>query len=356
MELLSIQYEFLSRLLYDASDGVSFDILAQMELEAADRYKNFRQYFQLYNNVRGLMITKGGGNLSEADQKNLRASIGHPLLRTELNAQSLKAKYFFYLTWQYYYQSEGDSIHLYRITSKLMRFCEKQDKFMAQRPFQYVSAIYTHLQAAYDTGHMKEFTGHLEKLNKIELASAVQRNYRFAYYAYHHYLYSFYMNDTKQLKSLTTTYLKSRPELLKTIRKDFLMILDLNAMLVDLKSEDYSNLLDKVNAYLNNKEFNIRVDFTAKVMLLNIIAHLESRNHLLLENLIRNTQRFLVANKTLKSEQRVLKWLKQWVSEKMQSKLKVLKHKELLEEIASGAESDYPVFYSSLIGYVDSVK
>ncbi len=164
------------------------------------------------------------------------------------------------------------------------------------------------------------------------------------------------MNDIKQLKSLTATHLKTRPELLKTIRKDFLMILDLNAMLVDLKGADYSNLLDKVNAYLNNKEFNIRADFTAKVMALNIIAHLENGNHLLLENLIRNTQRFMAGNKTLKNEQRVLKWLKQWVNEKMQNKLRVPKHKELLDEVASGAESDYPVFYSGLRGYVESVE
>jgi hypothetical protein len=354
MELLGIKHEFLSRLIYDKGEGVTFDILVKEELETADKYKNFRLYFQLYNNIRQLMITKGGRTLTDAEQKNLRAHIGHPLLRTELNALSLKAKYFFYLTWQYYYQAEGDVTALYRTTTKLIKFCNNNKPFMLLRPFQHLSAIYTHLQAAYDTGNMQEFAAGIEQMKQIKLASNIQQQYRQAYVLYHAYLLAFSKGKVGELNDLNSAYAKQREVLYNTIRKDFIMILDLNAMMLKMQQGDWKQLAEMANNFLNDKHFSVRTDFTAKVTLLHILAQFEMKNELILEYLARNTASFIKKQSGLKHEARLLQWLKKHIDATLRKKIL---NKEITISVIEYLESiddDNPVYYKGWVQYIES--
>lgn len=356
MELLGIKHEFLSRLIYEKSEGVTFDILVKEELEAADKYKNFRLYFQLYNNIRQLMITKGGRSLTDAEQKNLRAHIGHPLLRSDLNANSLKAKYYFYLTWQYYYQAEGDTTSLYRTTSKLMRFCNSNKAFMLLRPFQHLSAIYTHLQAAYDTGNMQEFAPGIEQMKQITLASNIQQQYRQAYVLYHAYLLAFSKGKVGELNDLNTTYAKQREVLYNTIRKDFIMILDLNAMMVKMQQGEWKQLAEMANIFLNDKHFSVRTDFTAKVTLLHILAQFEMKNELILEYLARNTASFIKKQSGLKHEARLMQWLKKYIDTTLKKKPVNKENTALTMEYLESIDDDNPVYYKGWVEYIKNVQ
>lgn len=279
---------------YAQTDMAFLDIeLERIDKEEKTSLLNLRNISEYRNILFRLLVSlrKDASFRNEKQKQNLKTIISHPLLADIQNAQSHKARTLFHRIYSIYYYSVVDFKSFYEVGKTLVSEMESKPYFLQEDVAEYISTLSNYIISCDLLQKPDEVNENLKKLKKIK-PNTIDDELKIHRQYYNNKFRSCIVSGEfeeglveleRHLKEIKK-YNKSRFEGSSFYFQYFYIYFGV---------EDYDNALAFLNNWLNQSKKAERKELQGIARILNLILHYELGNTLLLDSLIRSTQRFL---------------------------------------------------------------
>lgn len=261
-----------------------------------DKLGNLIRFYKLY--TRGMILSNVNQSLTkaqfeeEADNYEEARKLLSKLPNTEYG--------------QCYYHSLGSMYNHNRLhTSEMSQhdwqavlLFEKNQQLAKEEPGMYIRTVTRFLENAIVTGNFQQAADHLYLLNKVPVASPVQKGKLFIrYYMLQLEIYAS-LKDNQQADLAIHHLLDDLPKHKKYINNDEIAAFYLNATMFYYGfQDDYSSALDMLNRLYAIEKAITRTDLPSFIRMLELILHYDLGNDKIVESRVRSFERYIKITK-----------------------------------------------------------
>ena len=279
----------------------------------------------IYQNIFFKVLISGKQNAllrSEDKKAYLQKLLGHTLMQDEKNAKAHRAKILFHRIKSIYHYSLSDYEGFYQSGKKILEIMELEPHILEEDVSEYISALSNFTHSCNFLDKNDEVENCLIKFLKIKPLTTDDELKIHRQYYQNKFNLCLRRGDIEEATKELENHLKEVEKFDKEMfeRGSFYF----TYFYIYFSNEDHEKALEHLNEWLNLPRSVEREDLQSLARVLNLIIHYEMKNTLLLESLLRSTQRFL--NK----RDRMHKFEKELLGV-IQASMKVHSEKELKE-------------------------
>ena len=314
-EQFTVVLEILSwekKIAYAQSDidflDQELDRIDAEEKKILHRLRNISEYrnifFRLLVNLRKDASVRGA-----ALKEKLAITIASPLLQDPAFADSHQAKVLYYRILSIYFLATSELLKFYDTSRQLLALIESKPYFLKEDVSEYISALNNHIISCGKLSKYDELEETLIQLREVRPISKDDELKIFRQY----YQNIFTLHITKgtfdQGMEELTTHLKEKKRFDQSL-------FDTHSFYyfyfyISFGARHYEKALSYLNIWLGLPNTIERQDLQGVARILNLLVHYELGNFVLLESLIRSTQRFLKKRGKLNEvERKVISFIK----------------------------------------------
>lgn len=282
--------------------------IAGEEQHCLMQLRNLSEYQDIY--FRLLISTKKEAFLrSKSKMAHLEKMMGHPLLQGIEQAHSHRACILFHRIYSNYYYSSMDYLGYYETNRKLLALMETWPHLLKEDVSEYISVVSNLTLSCGLLDRLDEVRGWLEKFHEIKPITRddelkIHRQYYASKFALCIATGEF-EEGVEALEAHEKAASRFDPSLFQ--KSDFYF----QYFYLYFGIGDYDQALSYLNEWLNLPKSVARQDLQSIARILNLIIHYEMGNSILLEHLLRSSQRFLQKqNRFFRFETLMLTFLK----------------------------------------------
>lgn len=278
-------------------------------LSASNQYSNLS--LQLYARYLRLGYVR-----NEKDHEELRQFFFQQLPQIDYTTLDILGKIYHCQSYIWYYYTSQDFPNCYRHASRWVQLFHAQPQFKKTQAPIYLKGLHNLLNVLFNNLQYDQFNATLQELEKfpqsVDFKTAT--NTESLYYLYH------YIHSIKKhfLEGSFSEGLELVPELMDIIREDRynwdehrVMVFYYRIACLYFGSGDNEAAIDYLNLIINQKNPDYRKDIQCFARILNLIAHYEMGNVLLVEYQVKSVYRFLSKVEDLHAIQReIFKFLR----------------------------------------------
>ncbi len=196
-----------------------------------------------------------------------------------------------------YFLHADERAEAYNEAEKLLNICTGFEYFTRYETLSLLNAYNQFLHAAFYTGHWKELDKRLKELHQLQLRNEVDQVWQFCYYAPFALANYDRLGDRKAVYNLFGDTEKKLRAYSDKLRPDIFLSLIVAFSSGLLEYGEYAKAIDWIEVYRNAPRMKVHYDTQSSVLILQMIAHYESGNKLLVTNLIKNMEYFVSRSK-----------------------------------------------------------
>lgn len=263
------------------------------QAEVAQKMENLFAYESLYRQQHRL--NKTVYQLRDKEQLNeYNRILSNTLLEHENRAFSGRSLYYYHFIRSLHFSVTDNRKGFLSETLKLVEVCKSTTYFSRHDFRSYMNAVNLLLEASYFNGEMKTMQAGLKLLNELPVQIERDKIARFIYYSRFGLIYYDHAKDNKAKKKLITEAWDLVSMYGSKIPFHILVSLIVTYISALLEMGEYSKALDWIEVYRQGKkEDKSRYDAQAILHMMQLIAHYELNNHLLVKNIVPNIARFI---------------------------------------------------------------
>ncbi len=247
------------------------------------------------------------------DSASLLPIIEHPLMESEGNALSIKAKIRYWTILHRYHRHQVDRIKGLPYLRNIVNAYEANQDILEDEWLKYVDEICHLVADSYSNGFEGEAFTYLKKLEYLKGTVQNGFTYHFANYYSLLLIMSFQSNNMDKAYETIADLEKELPKHVGQIPKMQEMKLYLYCAMGSFFKEDWSKGIKWLNLIMNEPKSEISVEILGVVRVLKVILHFENKDNDILESEIRSASRFLFKHGRLFDfEQRLFSDLRRW--------------------------------------------
>lgn len=299
-ELFADLNEFLSKEIYllmnhyrHEDDSRSVDTVIAEQQDLAAKIANSLEFEKLYQ-LQHRLIT---GNYHLRDQihkDELKSVFDHPLFRKKENAQSDYARYLFHYVRALHFSVFDERKHFLKEASLLVVHCASSPRFASFDLRSYMNALNLLLEASYFNQDFEQMNTALQTIKELPVRSERDKTAQFVYYSRFSLVYYDRLGDRKakmqEINEAWHTIRKLERKIPFHIRISSLVTYSSALM----EMGEYSKALDWIELFQQKrKEDEARTDVQSILQMLQLIAHYELGNIILVKNIVPNIARFI---------------------------------------------------------------
>ncbi|MFN8288123.1 MAG: hypothetical protein U0V74_15310 [Chitinophagales bacterium] len=246
----------------------------------------------------------------------------------------------------------------YKEAAAILTICSGFDYFNKYETLSLLNAYNQFLHAAFYTGEWKELEKKLKELHALSLRSELEQLWQFCYYA--PFALAYY-DKTGNKQAIEKLFIEAEKEVKQhrdKLRPDIFFGLIISFTSGLLEYGKYDKAVDWIDIYRNAPRLKQHYDNQSSVLILQLIAHYELGNLVLINSIIKNIEYFIKTNKQKsKFENLVLKFFRTLTakapSEKTTASLSKL-HKEVQALASGNVLNKSRVIYPVVAGFMQS--
>lgn len=302
-ELYSELLEFLSAKLYllmndygisDMKESVE-SILAEQK-KAAERAQNLLAYENLYHQQH--QLNKRVYQLRQPEHvEEYNIIFNNVLLKEKSKAISQRALYYFHFIRSIHFSVNDNRKEFLTEAKFLIALCFESKHFEDYDLRSCMNALNLLLEASYFNADWKTMNSALLKLKNLPVKSERDKMAQFIYYSRFGLIFFDQKKNTKAKIDLIAESWKSIHRFERKIPYHIRISLLVTYSSALIETGEYERALDWIELYRQNKkEDRVRYDVQSILHLLQLIAHYELKNYLLVKNIVPNIARFIRKN------------------------------------------------------------
>lgn len=263
--------------------------LASREAGCIAFLQNLSDYQTLFYRV-WVAVRKNAQRAGSQDAE-LREVIAHPLLAGPEQALTHQARIFYYRIKTVLSYSDKDYHSFYQLGGELIELMESQPHFLREDLSEYISALSNYAVSCGFLGRYDEVNGCLDKLRHINPITLDDKLKIHRQYYTHKFRLCIETGNFDEGLRVVDDHLSELEQLDKDLfeRSSFYF----QYFYIFFGAGNYDRALDYLNKWLNLPRSIERQDLQSLARVLNLIIHYEMGNLMLLESLLRSTQRYL---------------------------------------------------------------
>jgi hypothetical protein len=291
-DLLLATLSWEIRLAYAESDVEQLHKVAEEREQILRIQQNLAEYFQISLSL--LELERANGWLRDARaRESLERIMRHPLMQSEAQALSFKAKTIFYNSWNVACALNGDRETSYVYAHRYLELLEANEEFVRDNQRSYVTALSNAVSAAFRVRRFDEMWTYLRRLEDFPTDSPELRA-RILGSIYHHTLNAYvgtgdFDTGATQIERMQTTLEAYAEHIAGTTHKAITYLM----AYVQFGAGNYSASLALLQDILNESRNDTRQDIQKAARILSLIIHHELGNTDLIPYVVRSTYRML---------------------------------------------------------------
>ncbi len=282
--------------------------IMQEEHTCLENLQNISAYRSIFFKI--LVSIRKDVSRREQQVQALRSLMEDPLLQDEKQAGSFTAKVLYHRIYTIFHFSTSDFEAFYKSSKTLLKLMESNPAMLGEDVSEYISALSNHVVSCGRLEKIEEVRATLDKLIKVKpinLDDEVK-------------IHQQYYNNKFRLCIATGEFEEGKKELqkhLETIEKfdrqhfsksEFYF----QYFYLNFGAGDFEKALDCLNDWLKLPDTVERKDLQSLARILNLIIHFELGNTVLLDSLLRSTQRYLRKEDRLSAfEQKMMQFIRE---------------------------------------------
>lgn len=297
-EKFALLLELIDWELKIASVHDNFDQLFQLQKTTLKQCHNLMAYQHISKEIANTILSKGIARTSK-DRKIVDKLMKSPLLKSESQALSLRAKLVFYNVYELYYHMKGDFSRNYKVSGKMLEILEANSSLIKEKPMHYLGSMNNYIIACF---HLKKFSEIFKCYEKFELVAErsiqVEVKKFLLLYIYRpaiHIVTGEFEKGFVLIKSIEEGLKKYEGK----IRIADEVVLYKNVSWLYFGMKQYRKSLLWLNKILNHSSDEVRRDTYSLALIFNLIIHFELGNSDLLEYSVKSAYRFLYKKQNL---------------------------------------------------------
>lgn len=291
-DLLLATLSWEIRLAYTASDVDALLKLADERESVLLIEQNLAEYFRISLSL--LDLERSNGWLRDARAREMLESImNHPLMLSESNALSFKAKTIFFNSWNVASALNGDRDASYAYARRYLELLDTNPDFVRSNQRSYVTALSNAVSAAFRIRRFEDMWEHLHKLETFATDST-ELKARILGSIYHHTLNAYlatgdFEKGAEQIDRIRMSLEAYREHLPASTSKAITYLM----AYVQFGAGRYTEALALLQDILNESRNDTRQDIQKAARILSLIIHHELGNTELIPYIVRSTYRLL---------------------------------------------------------------
>lgn len=297
-ELFNDESEFLSKELYllmnhyrPADKGRTADDVVTAQKQLNKRIENLLEYETLYQ-AQHRLITGNYQLRNETQQEAADKIFNHPLVQHEEYALSQQAKYYYHYIRTLHFSIFDKRKEFLTSSEKLTELCRASKRYAELDLRSYMNALNLLLEAAFFNADWALMKAALDELQQLPVSSERDKTAQFVYHSRFALVYYDQVKDSRAKSKLIddawTTIRKLEKKIPYHIRISLLVTYSSALM----EMGEYAKALDWINLFRNKKkDEEARYDVQSILLTLQLIAHYELGNTLLVKNIVPNIAR-----------------------------------------------------------------
>lgn len=288
-----------------------------------ERLANISAYRNIFFKLL-VIIRKGSSFRDENRQATFKQIIDHPLLQNNKKAQCYQSKMLYYRIWSIYSYASLDWKNFHEYGKLLLESMESQPLMLKEDVSEYISALSNFISSCSVLKQYEVMQVYLEKFLHI---SANTSDDEFKIHR------QYYLNKlelcvrTGEFEEGLQTLDSHFKQMKKFDQRSFeVSSFYINYVFIYFGVGQFGQALNYLNLWLNLPKNNERQDLQSFARILNLVIHYELGNVILLDSLLRSTNRFL------KKQQQIYQYEKLML-EFIKSAIKILNKKDLNQEL-----------------------
>ena len=329
-----------------------------------DILRNMNAFLTLYNRMVRLYHKYGDTRTPEL-RKNFDDIMKDPLMASEENALSFKAKLFFNSIKNDYYDIIGETINSYHAAKRSVELMDLYPDIKREEYKRYLSHLFNLGLAQVNLGKTHEVPGTVEKLRQVpgflhaKLRETEDVQSDLFYFSYFLELQSCLSSGDFEKALLLIPGIERNLKLFKgkinPIRE---LLFHYCIAYLYFSANRFSSALQWLNKIVHSREINLKEDIYSFARILNLITHYELGNTGVLEYIVRSTYRYLSKrNRLYKVESSVLNFIRKRLSAVHPSKnltIEFTELKQVLEELIKEPFEKKAMAYFDFISWLES--
>lgn len=278
------------------------------ETTALQRLRNISRYRNIFFR---LLVLLRKGSVSNPSERaiQLEAIVQDELMQDAASADSHHAQTLYYRILSIYEMAAGNFDRSYDYSRKLITHMEAAPHFLKEDVSEYISALSNLILSCGKLGQYQELETWLEQLNAVRPVSKDDELKVYRQYYQNKFALCIARGDFEEGVAALDQHLKKRRQFDQSLFQTPTFYY--NYFYITFGAEQYERALGFLNDWLNLPATVERQDLQTVARLLNLLVHYELGNHVLLESLIRSTQRYLRKNKMLyEMERKIINFIK----------------------------------------------
>ena len=220
----------------------------------------------------------------------LRELPRHPLLREEPPTTGFWAQVYRLKTWSFYHYALKQYPKFYEKGKQLLDLFERHRHFIVEEPGEYVAVINNHIVACGHLNRFEEIAEVIEKIPDYQQITIYEKQQAFRTYYNTKLRLLIQRGEFGQgLKLIDRQRRELERENLPEIRQSGFYF---RYFYIYFGTGDYDNALEYLNRWLDLPRSEGRRDLQSIARILQLLVHYERENWVLLESLLRSTERF----------------------------------------------------------------
>jgi hypothetical protein len=283
-----------------------------------EKTKNLVAFENLYQQQHRL--NKTVYQLRDEEQlKQYNAIFNHPLLSNKAQVLSSRALYYFHFIRSLHFSVTDNRLAFLKETKLLVAVCYASKHFKEFDIRACLNALNLLLEASYFNGDWKAMNDALKKIRLLPVKSERDKMAQFIYYSRFGLIYFDRQGLVKDKRALIEESWKNIQRYEKKIPYHIRVSLLVTYSSALMEMGEYEKALDWIELYRQGKKVDeTRYDVQSILLMLQLIAHYELGNLLLVKNIVPNITRFIVKiGQQSKFEKVVLSFFNKLTSSKM---------------------------------------
>ena len=248
----------------------------------------------IYQNIFFKVLISGKQNAllrSDDKIKYLKTLLSHPLMKDAKKATSHRSQILYHRIKSIYHYSLSDYEGFYQSGKKILEVMESKPHLLQEDVSEYISALSNFTNSCNFLNRNNEVEKCLSKFLKIKALTIDDELKIHRQYYQNKFNICLRKGDIKEVVEELEKHLKELERFDKELfeRGSFYF----TYFYIYFSNEDHEKALENLNEWLNLPRSVEREDLQSLARILNLMIHYEMKNTILLESLLRSTQRFL---------------------------------------------------------------
>jgi len=272
------------------------------------RLRNISEYRNIFFRLL-VSLRKDASLRGEAYKKRLEGIVHTPLLSDYSLADSHQSRILYYRIFSIYAYAISDLPQFYEKGKELIYLMESQPHMLQEDISEYISALNNFIRSCGETHRIAEMEENLEKLYKVKPNSKDDELKIHRQYYQGKLTLSVLKGEFESGLLVLDQHLKERRQFDDHLFRTHSFYY--NYFYITFGAGRYERALEFLNDWLNLPNTVERQDLQGVARILNLLVHFELKNYVLLESLIRSTQRFLKKKGKLQEvEKKIISFIK----------------------------------------------